>query len=214
MGRDNAHVVVFEIGSTVVLRDFQADGRIRAVECGRVVAEDELGTAVWVGGGSTVIRRATLAGEPNRHLPVETKLRTPTLPTVGTWHGFGVLILTPPDAAHCVWWLFTEHGEFDGWYVNLQTPARRWWGGIDLEDQTLDVLIAPDRTWRWKDEEDAGEAAAARAEAHRVIALAEAHDAPFDGRWCDFRPDPSWPPTDLPWWWDLPRPDRRVPEGC
>ena len=45
----------YEIGTEVVLRDFQADGRIRAVECGRVVSDDELGTAVWVGGGSAVI---------------------------------------------------------------------------------------------------------------------------------------------------------------
>jgi len=203
--------VRYEIGTEVVLRDFQADGRIRAVECGRVVSDDELGTAVWVGGGSAVIRRATLDGAPTRYLPVETKLRTPTVPVVGTWHGYGVLILTPRDAAHCVWWFFTEQGMFDGWYVNLQTPGRRWWGGIDLEDQVLDVVIAPDRTWRWKDDDDTI-GAAIREEGQRVIALAEAGAAPFDGRWCDFRPEQSWRPTGLPWWWDLPRADRRVPD--
>jgi hypothetical protein len=37
-----------------------------------------------------------------------------------------------------------------------------------------------------------------------VIALVEAGAFPFDGSWCDFRPDPSWPPLpqDLPEHWD------------
>jgi hypothetical protein len=208
--------MTFAPGSPVVLRDFYPDGRIRAVECGVVVAEDEHGTMVWVGGGSAVVRRTAIDGRPTRGLPVEEKMRLPTLPVTDVWNGFGVLVLTPPDGGAGVWWFFDPAGTFAGWYVNLQAPARRWWGGIDLEDQALDVVIDPDRTWRYKDEDEfrqrtgmpgfwtAAEAAAIEGEARRVIGRAEAAAAPFDGRWCDFRPEPKWVPTALPWWWDLP----------
>ena len=70
--------MTYEAGSTLVLRDFYPDGRIRAVECGRVVADDAQGTVVWVGNGSAVIRRMTLTGEPTRALPYPAKMRTPT----------------------------------------------------------------------------------------------------------------------------------------
>jgi hypothetical protein len=42
-------------------------------------------------------------------------------------------------------------GEFASWYINLQTPVRRWWGGLDFRDHAPDVVVAADRTWRWKD---------------------------------------------------------------
>jgi hypothetical protein len=35
--------------------------------------------------------------------------------------------------------------------------------------------------------------------------LAEAGEFPFDGTWCDLRPDPSWPPLWRPDDWDRPR---------
>jgi len=37
-----------------------------------------------------------------------------------------------------------------------------------------------------------------RAEGERVIADIEAARFPFDGTWCDFRPDPAWPTPVLP----------------
>ena len=57
MGRDNAHVA-YEIGSAVVLRDLYPDGRIRAVECGRVVVDDAQGT---IGLGFGCLRAGTPA---------------------------------------------------------------------------------------------------------------------------------------------------------
>jgi hypothetical protein len=105
--------------------------------------------------------------------------------------------------------------------VNLEEHAVRWddggVAGVDVVDQDLDVVVAPDRSWRWKDEDEFAERlafpghywvsdeAAVRAEGLRVIKQAEAGDFPFDGTWTDFRPDPSWPvPTALPDGWDRP----------
>jgi hypothetical protein len=89
---------------------------------------------------------------------------------------------------------------------------------LDTVDWDLDVVIRPDRTWEWKDEEIFTERLAApesywvhdeprvRKAGLSVIDLAEAGDFPFDGTWCDFRPDPSWPPlpSELPPGYDAP----------
>ncbi|MGY0006065.1 hypothetical protein [Micromonospora sp. I033] len=48
------------------------------------------------------------------------------------------------------------------------------------------------------------EAAEVRAEGERLLTLARAGAAPFDGQWMDFQPDPAWRPTMMPHWWELP----------
>jgi predicted RNA-binding protein associated with RNAse of E/G family len=114
------------------------------------------------------------------------------------------LLLLPPAAAHAVSWSWLADGTFAGWYVNLETPARRWSGGVDSRDQTLDLLVAPDLSWRLKDEEDLDpvEAPAVRVEAARLAGLAVTAAFPFDGTWRDYVPPPEWPPAALPSWWD------------
>jgi len=50
------------------------------------------------------------------------------------------------------------------------------------------------------------DAEAVWAEGRRVIPMIEAGEFPFDGTWCDFRPDPSWTwPDAVPSGWDRPR---------
>jgi hypothetical protein len=67
----------------------------------------------------------------------------------------------------------------------------------------LDVLVDPDRTWRWKDEDelqtfvdrgvfDAATAERAREEGRRVAAQAERNEPPFSDPWIEWRPDPAW----------------------
>lgn len=203
-------------GQTALRRSIHPDGRIAAVQCGRVVADDDRGLLLWVDVGSATVQRTALDGTPTRALPIRTELTMPTLLRPATWGPYRTLMLTPPDAAHSVWWSWTAEGEFAGWYVNLEAPVRRWASGWDYRDHTLDVLVAADRSSVWKDEDefaaqtgdpwfwDAEGAARIRAEGKRLIALAERGRFPFDGTWCDFRPDPAWSPTALPYWWDLP----------
>ncbi|MET0422634.1 MAG: DUF402 domain-containing protein, partial [Actinoplanes sp.] len=84
----------------------------------------------------------------------------------------------------------------------------------------LDVWIAPDRTWRWKDEQDLADRLAfpgqywvddprrVREAGAEVVALVESGAFPFDGTSCDFRPDPDWNPVVAdapPRGWDRPR---------
>jgi predicted RNA-binding protein associated with RNAse of E/G family len=208
---DGGATIRFAVGQTAVRRCHLRDGRLVAVEAGRVIADDEGGLMLWVASGSTVVRRTTIDGISVR------KMSMPTILRARGWEGGGVLILTPPRAAHSIWWFFDEDGQFRRWYINLEAPAVRWSGGVDLEDHALDIWISRDRSWQWKDEDelaertghpsywDASEVPAIWAEGKRVIALAEAGVYPFDGTWVDFTPDPDWTPTTLPSDWDLPR---------
>lgn len=204
----------FSPGDTIVRRYIHHDGRIGWVVSARVVSDDDRGLLTWVSKDSATAQRFTLTGEATRNLSVDEKFSQPTMHTVAGWRGHGVLMFSPPGAAHSVWWFFEADGGFKGWYVNLEKPGRRWAGGRDCFDQALDVWIYPDRSWNWKDEDefadyagrpgywDEAEAAVIRAEGEAVVKRAEAGQFPFDGTWCDFAPDPSWKPTTLPWWWD------------
>ncbi|MEK8144302.1 DUF402 domain-containing protein [Streptomyces sp. M10(2022)] len=51
-----------------------------------------------------------------------------------------------------MFWFFGRKQKFRGWYVNLERRVHHG-EDIDVADHELDINVAPDRTWRWKDEE-------------------------------------------------------------
>jgi hypothetical protein len=129
----------------------------------------------------------------------EWEVSTLSLMHSGDWHALWVSWL--PDGTH---W---------GWYVNLQEPFRRTRLGFETMDLMLDVIVDPDRTWRWKDEDelemfvargviDAGLADRLRAEALAVAQRAERNEPPFSEPWPQWRPDPAWTVPELPRGWD------------
>jgi hypothetical protein len=207
--------VTFAPGGTVVRRTLHPDGRIGSVQSARVVADDERGLRIWVARGSATMRRVDLDGRTVRHLPWAAELHLPTTLAPSTWSGFSTLMLVPPDRPWSVWWSWRPDGAFAGWYVNLEAPARRWAGGVDVDDRTLDLLVAPDRTVSVKDEDEfaaqtgdvhfwsSAEAETIRADADAVAADAAAGRFPFDGTWVDAGAWLDLPPSELPWFWDL-----------
>ncbi|BEL06951.1 DUF402 domain-containing protein [Actinoplanes sichuanensis] len=132
----------------------------------------------------------------------------------------GVLSWHPRERDYSIRWFFRPDGTFFRWYANLEAPPALWrhgdLTGLDTTDWDLDVVVEPDRGWRWKDEELfatrltmpeaywADDEDRVRRAGQEVIALAEAGKFPFDGTWRDFRPDPAWPPLprELPPGWD------------
>ena len=130
------------------------------------------------------------------------------------WRTSSVLSFAWPGVAHAV--LLHWHaadGRFAGWYVNLQTPLARAPTGFDYVDHILDIEVAPDRTWSYKDDDELSaavergmftprEAADIRAEAERAVRRIDARTEPFDDRWIDWRPDASWDVPELPPGWD------------
>jgi hypothetical protein len=118
------------------------------------------------------------------------------------WEGDGVLKVHRFGRHHSLWH-FTE-----GWYVNLEEPWRPTPVGWDTRDLVLDIVVARDGSWHWKDEEyfsatvargwiTEQTAAVVRAEGERVL-----EERPWPSGWEDWRPDPEWPLPELPEGWD------------
>lgn len=132
------------------------------------------------------------------------------------WTGTNRLFIYPPGCAYWVHVIWSDPGwEFQGWYVNLQSPLERFDAGIESEDLFLDIVVDPNRSWRWKDEDElaeavlvgrlnANQASDIRAEGERVAAMIDAHAWPFTPEVAMWRPDPEWPIPELPAGWDQP----------
>lgn len=193
----------FEPGTSIALREVW-DGKLWAVRPMITVRDDDTLIATWMPRGTPWRRCRSLDGSP---------LRIPSKPWAFIddvrWFGLDVLQLTPPGAAHAVWCSWDPDGAFHGWYVNLQQPLRRTPIGFDYMDLALDIVVAPDRNWRWKDIDDLeamveaslltrAQADAVTAEGDRVIAAIEANASPFSDGWETWMPDPTWPTPTLP----------------
>ena len=130
------------------------------------------------------------------------------------WHGHGVLQLQRPGEAHAVWLFWTgSERRLAFWYVNLQAPFRRTSLGIDTQDHELDIVIEPDGSWHFKDEErldgwvrlgrwTEAEVAAIRAEGARIADELDRGERWWSDAWATWEPDPAWHGGDLPAGWE------------
>ncbi len=126
-----------------------------------------------------------------------------------TWDSSHVLRFMREGDGHTVECFWNEDWTFKGWYVNLQAPLVVNGRNFDTTDYALDVVVDPDGTWHWKDEDDFAraielgvlnerEAEAVRAEGERVVAL-----EPWPTGWEDWRPPAEWTPLGLPRDWHV-----------
>jgi hypothetical protein len=124
----------------------------------------------------------------------------------GAWKGMDVVMLQRPGDAHSVWFF----GPFST-YVHLQAPFLRTSIGIDTFDHDLDIVVAPDGTWTYKDEDHLvdsvasgrcteDEADAIRAEGARIAAMLDAGTAwwsSVSSFWSSWTPPERWPVPSL-----------------
>ena len=126
-----------------------------------------------------------------------------------------VLSLYSPGAAHSIRLFWDPDWKLRFWYVNLEDPYVRTDRGIQVSDNTLDVVITPDFQWSWKDEPEfealvaAGKIAsekaqAIRAEGQRAIEHIEKRAWPYNEPWPEWRPDPSWVVPKISDYWTPP----------
>jgi hypothetical protein len=184
-------------GQTLLRRYFRGP-HVTWVQATTVVADDGRGLLLWLPEGADFACRVDADGRPLRAAPSIEAYGAACL-SKRTWRDSSVLMLHPPGAAHSVWWFFSNR-TFTGWYVNLESPFLRRNDGIDVVDHHLDIVVQPDRTWRWKDEDDfvestgrpgywsVEEAHAIRDEAQRAVTAIETARFPFDGTWCRWAP--------------------------
>ena len=105
-------------------------------------------------------------------------------------------------------------GRFYGWKIDLTSPFARTAVGLDMIDETLDIMVRPDRTVTWEDEDQmslfvelgiysAAEADQIRSVGHEVIDLVEKRSPPFDDQWPGWRPDPDLKLSAPPQGWQM-----------
>ena len=202
----------------VLLRRHWRGGRISTLFVARVAADDERGLRLWLPEGSPFWRLMT--EQRITHGPAAIDQMPGARLVAGFWAGTDAMIWMPPGTPYSVWWFWADGG-FAGWKVNLEEPHVRWsdrgCAGVDTADHALDVMVSPDHSWRWKDEEEfearighplywtPAQANQIRATAQRLARSAEAAEFPFDGTWTGFRPDASWTVPGLPAGSDRPR---------
>jgi len=196
------------IGDPILLREIFR-GRIWVARPATVVRDDSRLIAAYLAPGMRWKRPVDSAtGERMRMPATSWRLQD------AVWERSRWLQLFEPGVAHAIhlWWSVPEW-RFAGWYVNLQEPFRRSALGLNYMDHMLDIVVDPDLSWRWKDEDELDEAVSiglvtqawadeVRREGERVIERLEARSSPFCDGWESWHPDPSWPVPELPVGWD------------
>ena len=154
-------------------------------------------------GTPTLMSKPNVAGAPKPWNPGEWEL------IEAAWDRWNTLYLQVPGEWRSTWVMWSPDWRFLGWYVNLQEPLRRTRWGFDVRDLQLDILVAADRTWKWKDEDDfersiecglisAEHAAQVRESAAASIRDIECGAWPFETEIADWRPDSGWARRSLP----------------
>jgi hypothetical protein len=169
-------------------------GRVWRAQACRIVEETPESLALWIPAGAPGKVPAGGLRIPEAEWELESSSPSQSQ-----------LCLARPGRAHSIYLFWQPGGALEHWYVNFEQPLRRTPLGVDTFDEKLDLIVAPDGSYRWKDEDELEEAAAlglvdadaVRAEAARVL-----EEWPFPTGWEDWRPDPSWPIPQLPDGWD------------
>jgi hypothetical protein len=192
-------------------------GRVWAARPHRLVRDDGDSAVLWFPRGTRWKAPTTTPGrvrEENRgERLAQCALRGDWVFRDAVWD-VDTLVLLREGAWHAVWVSWLPSGEHWGWYVNLQRPFRRTALGFETMDLVLDLIVDPDRSWRWKDEDELETwvargvcepqlAERIRAEGLEVAGRAERDEPPFSEPWPDWRPDPGWELPMLPDGWDV-----------
>ncbi len=194
-------------GDPVTVREVWR-GKIWTVRALTVVQDEPELLALYQGKGTPWKRPCGADGHPIRLPDQPWQLQDASL-------NEDTLRLILPGLAHSVLVIWQKRWDLTCWYINLEEPFRRTPIGFDYMDETLDIVVEPDMSsWRWKDEDEFEEALAKgiysaeqaleiRAEGERALKRLLAREPPFDKRWEDWRPDPTWVKPKIEDGWEL-----------
>jgi hypothetical protein len=193
----------FESGETVVMRG-RIGSRIGVVIPATVVRDDPDLTLLYVAPGTPCKRLLPPDGVSLPRVLRPEQLDDPALQLVDSvWSQTHLLHVTRTGREHSIYVRWSEDWVFQGWYANMQTPLVRFDRIGEIEDLYLDIVITPDFSWHWKDEDELAEAVAVgritaamgqavRAEGERVLKEMAATEWPFVPDIATWRPDPAW----------------------
>lgn len=174
-----------------------------------VVDDDATRLVAWLAPGTSVLRPVLPDGSELRSVPAVDMFVAERALRRDRWQGTGILKVAPTGEPWSVWCFWNADGSFRGWYVNLEDAHQRDGDSVATQDHVLDLWIEPDRTVRWKDEDEleaavvagrfsADDAERFRTDARVVEEMVAAWSAPFCDGWESWRPDPAWPVPELP----------------
>jgi len=189
-----------ERGDAVVLRYVTTGGRIEMCWPCRVVADRDDLVALFIAAGSPYKASPKKTAAEKRRQP-----RPALPPDEYVWRN-DTLRLMLPAASHSVSLSWAPHADARRllkYFVNMEEPFRRNAVGFDTQDHTLDIEVAPDLEWRWRDEDELANhvaegfytaelAAAARAEGEHVIDALRRHDHECLRGWAAWAPPQEW----------------------
>lgn len=200
-------MVEWRPGDVAALRYLTTDGRIEMGWPCRVVENTPSLLALFIAAGSKYKAAPKRTAVEKLSMP-----RFALPPDEHTWRR-DTLRLMFPGRHHSVWlfWSNDTH-EFTGYYVNMEEPFRHTAVGFDTQDHTLDINVAPDLTWKWRDTESLEEhvrhgfytqylADEVWNEGRRAIDEILRGDHPCLKGWHKWQPDPGWPVPEIPAEW-------------
>jgi protein associated with RNAse G/E len=204
-------------GETVALRGVYQD-RVTYVQSARVIKDTENEIILLVQPGAECAapagyirhRQTDITKWDRWRETLENSLNLETY----IWHTNRFLIFLEPEKYFSTIYIWEDASDrFDCYYINFQLPISRSHCGFDTFDLELDIIINPDLTWEWKDEEayqqgirsggiiDAWVKQIEHAQ-KEVFSRIEHGLYPIDQSWLGWRPDISWEKTKLPVNWD------------
>jgi hypothetical protein len=176
----------------------------------RVVRDDDRGLVVWLPTGSESLVARLADGRHVRRIPPAERDHATEVPTRSRWSGAGQLRVAPRGAPWSFWFFTGDDGGWTGVYVNLELPHRRSERETVTRDLVLDLVVQPDGSWRYKDEDELAALEGAgivsprlatwvREQGTRAAAVVESRAWPLDEGWERWRPPGGWDePLPLP----------------
>ena len=205
-------VTLFEPGQQIIVREmwrglFLSARPVIAVDDDgmRLVTWSPAGTVGCFGTSHGIADRALLPRHERQLVTLESSI----------WKYRGVasrgssLAFVSRDAWASIALTWLPDGTFLHWYVNFQLPMRRFPQGFESADLVLDIVVAPDRTWTWKDVDpyrsamergivEPDHARAIEVESVNIQAAIAERDGPFCDEWLEWCPPAHWPRPELP----------------
>ncbi len=193
----------FKTGEVVLLTGVDLMGNTCFKSPVRVVEDSVEQTVLYTAEGTPILGRPNLIDRVlNPKIGIDMSPKK--------WRDTEFVSITYPNQMYSIWamWKMPER-KFQCWYVNIEIPQNRTTTGFEVSDLELDVVVRPDLTWHWKDEDEFAQltelgyfsaelAAEIRQAGLDAIALLESGLEPFNQSWSEWRPDENWGVPELP----------------
>lgn len=182
------------------MRYITTDGRIEMCWPCRIVEDRDDLVALFIAAGSPYKAGPKRTAAEKRRQP---RLHLP--PDEDIWRN-DTLRLMFPERSHSVsmfWRAEADARTLLKYFVNMEEPFRRTAVGFDTQDHTIDIEVAPDLAWHWRDEAELANhvaegyytaelAKAARLEGTQAIRAIQRLEHPCTRGWPEWTPPPEW----------------------